>query len=761
MDISAKNAYFCPSCKKPVAEVKISGFSIQSGIIYSDGVKTDRESPFSSHFEPSLGKCPFCNDIFFVSNLKPANKNVLIKKNKNIINPEKNDFIKALEKKLAKTPDEEIEARLCVWQVLNEKVRAVRKEGNRDLELEKEFFSGANARLYKENCAALISLFEQKLKGKKSDIKNESKINEIKITMAEIHRNLGNFDACFDIIESLPAKYEWLKLKYMPRTASNDRLVFALITPEEKTEDFAAEDVDLNDPDKAIEYYTRAIETNKCALNAYYPSRAAAYMKKGELQLALNDITYALEISNDYENDYFLLAQIYEKMGETEKSKWNIFRARHVEAFQYTVNEHERRFPKPQREGVSGKPFIGKEKVSVKKSGGKVILYLASQEEEPVEPEILYSGGDNALFRRRPDQFILLEKVPDDFFNDAEVRDAIFNKKEALISENGANPALEYTVKIRLVIETLESAESIIKDGYPLFTSLRARVSANMNRPITDVIGKEDCINLAAVLAREENYQLLDKYISEKLPLNEKVSFVFGTWRPTVLYYVTVKRMVGFMEDPLKIIRFLAANGADPNMACEEGDTPLGNQCLDNGLTIIMKTLLESGADPNCPTESEAGPIAPLHLTLFHSEYDEETQEFTPIKAKEIEKVKLLVDAGADVNYSSGADSTALSLAINNSEGSVRKELVKTLLDKGANVEHAIKALEKAVEQKSHSAAYSLYEIYSSQIEGLNVKPDPKLSRKYLLLAADLKYKPENEDDDYDGYDDGKYDGEL
>jgi len=392
-------------------------------------------------------------------------------------------------------------------------------------------------------------------------------------------------------------------------------------------------------------------------------------------------------------------------------------------------------------EDIDNAPLIMSEKVSIQKSEGTIRLCLAAQNGEPVQPEILYSGGENALFRRNPDQFILLTKVPDEFFSETDVRDAIFNKKELVISEKDKNSSREYNVKILLVFEKLDSIESIIRDGYPLFTSLRARVCAEMDKPISQVIGKEDFINLAAVLAREENYPLLKKYFDEGLPINERVSPNFIEWRPTPLYYISINRLFGFLEDPIKIIRYLAANGADPNMACEEEDTPLGNQCFDNGLSVTIKTLLETGADPNCFTKIASGPIKPLHLLLLPSNYNRESKEFTPINESDIEKVKLLLNAGADVNYVTETGITALSLAINNSEGKVRNEIIKLLREKGADENAALDALKKGAETARFHSAFSLYEIYSGNIENLSVKPDSNLARKYLCIASDLMNK--------------------
>jgi len=758
MDIAPPTVYFCPACKKPVAEMNLFSYSVQTNNVYSDGVRTERAGPFTPHFTPSLAKCPFCREIFFLNNLKPTTKIISNKKFKYLESPEKNDYIRAVKQGLSKTNDEEIEARSCLWHALNDIIRHNRKQNDRNSDEENDFLESENGRLWEANCKALLSLLELKVTGVKDKNIGKVKKEEITITIAELYRNLGSFETCVKILEDLPETYEWLKQKYLFRTSICDRMVFTLISSEDKNEENKTERTDIEDPDKVIEFYTNEIQKRDSSLSLYYSFRSKAYFSKGDFNNALSDINAALleKSSRDY---YLLRAKIYNEMGNTDNAAWNRFKANHAAAFDYEMSQEHKNNPKSLKDSINDedeKPIISQEKVTIQKNNGNIILCISMQEGDPLEPEILYSGGDNALFRRRPDQFILLKKVPQEFFNDTDVREAIFNKKEVTIAEKHyKSQPHEYAAKILLVFEKLDSIESVIKDGYPIFTSLRARVSANMNRIITDIIGKEDCANLLAVLAREENYPILNKYLTEKLPVNDRVSSVFGTWRPTPLYYVTTKKLVGFMEDPLKMIRFLAANGASPDMACEEGDTPLGNQCLNNGLPIIMKTLLEAGADPNRLTDTGEIKIMPLHLTLLPSEYDEETHEFTPIKAKEIEKIKLLVDHNADVNYKSDTGTTPLSLAINNSEGDVRISIIKILLDKGADVQEAIDALEKAAEMESHFAAYALYEIFSGQIDILPVKADSKQARKYLCLAADLKDKAASTEDGT--YDKGKY----
>jgi len=777
MDIASSTIYLCPECEKPIAKMNITSYWENSGsvTVYSDGERTGGDAGIQTvHFTPDFGKCPVCNALFFLRNLKIAGNDSEFEDYEYIDEPVFDDYLKAVKRKIAKTPDEEIEVRTKLWQALNDSIRDNRHQDRRDIDAERTFFLDNHAKLWEDNCKALLPLLEKKIE--KCDDKDE--ICLISVTIAELNRNLGNFDACFDIIECLPETFEWLKLKYISRTASHDRLVFILIAPDEKIEKFQTEDIDLDDPDQTVKCWTEAIEKSEKKNRSFYYNRADAYFKKSEednkyLQSAFEDINNALVSAGGDEDDYYLLAKIYKKMGDDDKARWNLFKTKHLAALG-KINDGlslDIRAPK-KKEGISG-PLIAEEKASVHENYGDFLFTLflpaADENDKPVEAEIFYSGGENALFRRKPDQFILFKSIKKD------LRETIIEKKEAFVAEykskntkeNEKAPVRVYRVKIRPVFETLESVDSIIEDGYPLFTSLRARVcaakvaSAGIDTPITDIIGKEDCVNLAAVLAREENYQLLDKYFAEGLTVNERVSSVYKTWRPTPLFTVTTNKIFSFMEDAPKMIRYLAANGADPDMTSSEGDTPLGNLCYSNGLCDSMKALLEIGANPNCFTDNGSGSVKPLSFLLLPAEYDEESHKFTPINANTADKAKLLIDSGADVKYVDDSGFSALALTINFSEGEIRSRIIRMLLDKGAEILPAVKALKKDAENNFPPAAFALFELFSGLIEELNVKPDDNLARKYLEIAAGLDYEPAVNELNDQGYDDGKYDGEV
>jgi ankyrin repeat protein len=51
------------------------------------------------------------------------------------------------------------------------------------------------------------------------------------------------------------------------------------------------------------------------------------------------------------------------------------------------------------------------------------------------------------------------------------------------------------------------------------------------------------------------------------------------------------------MKEPAKMLKYLAAHGADPNYPAGDGSTPLENQSTGSGNVEIMKALLEAGAE--------------------------------------------------------------------------------------------------------------------------------------------------------------------
>jgi len=160
---------------------------------------------------------------------------------------------------------------------------------------------------------------------------------------------------------------------------------------------------------------------------------------------------------------------------------------------------------------------------------------------------------------------------------------------------------------------------------------------------------------LIAALAFFEEYEVLKTVFKSKqftANVNETVSPAFAYWQPTPLYFITSKKALAIMKDPCKMIRFLSAHGADPNIPAEDGSTMLWNQCNIGYPIEIMKTLLEIGADPNQTSKDGDAEWTPLAYCLTRSPAEDEDGNvienmWLPLDNEAMQKAELLLKHGA------------------------------------------------------------------------------------------------------------------
>jgi hypothetical protein len=116
------------------------------------------------------------------------------------------DYFRALELRLPRTIEEEIYIRKRIWWEMNDRIR---------FKDELPAYENEN-QLWSDNINKLISLL------------NGSDDSE-KIILAELLRNLGNFEACQKTLDSIAnPEYDWLKIAMTKACKTKNKKVFQL-----------------------------------------------------------------------------------------------------------------------------------------------------------------------------------------------------------------------------------------------------------------------------------------------------------------------------------------------------------------------------------------------------------------------------------------------------------------------------------------------------------------------------------------------------
>lgn len=175
--------YKCPNCDNLLTKGSLLSGNSFGAETFTDG---KRIAPMLPEF-PNLTKCNKCDAIFWLSKLKEVGtyqwgdeekSNWGNADNAEFLNIE--DYFSALNEELAENMEEELFIRQRIWWAYNDRVR----NGNNP-------FVDINDEIkWRENCKKLISLLD------------ESDLNQ-SIMIAELNRNLGDFESCLEIIKKI------------------------------------------------------------------------------------------------------------------------------------------------------------------------------------------------------------------------------------------------------------------------------------------------------------------------------------------------------------------------------------------------------------------------------------------------------------------------------------------------------------------------------------------------------------------------------
>jgi len=183
MMLGSDYIYECPKCGHFLKKSTLISGNTFYGADYSDGKSI---KPMLPDF-PDLTKCKNCDNIFWLSNLKKIGEDdsswweVANSKWANVEYAEFlniKDLFRALE--ISKPQEEEIIRTWILW-AFNDRIR----DGGKGMFIEED-----DKDLWEQNCKALLNLL--------SDDNFDKKYMK-----AELYRNLGEFEKCIDLIESI------------------------------------------------------------------------------------------------------------------------------------------------------------------------------------------------------------------------------------------------------------------------------------------------------------------------------------------------------------------------------------------------------------------------------------------------------------------------------------------------------------------------------------------------------------------------------
>lgn len=203
--------YECPNCGNLIQNRSLMSGNTFDAELYSD---LKRIAPMLPEF-PNLTECKKCRNIFWLSKTKkigeyswgdepnPLWENADLAEFLSI-----HSYFKALKANVSVNQNEELYIRKRIWWSFNDRLRKGMK-----------LFKFVNEEVrWKENIDRLLELL---------NIDQDDQ----KIMAAELHRNLGEFERCMELINSIEdAELEWLKVGFNRECNKKNRNVFLLIT---------------------------------------------------------------------------------------------------------------------------------------------------------------------------------------------------------------------------------------------------------------------------------------------------------------------------------------------------------------------------------------------------------------------------------------------------------------------------------------------------------------------------------------------------
>jgi len=204
--------YQCSNCENFISRGSLLSGNTFSEKLYSDGKSI---APMLPEF-PAITICSRCKNIFWLDKAKEIGSyNILRPLDEEWSDAEEatflsiDEYLLALDNKLAGNVEEELYIRLRIWWGFNDRVR----NGE-------ELFNNENEKSnWLNNSDRLLELLDY------------NDVNE-RIMIADLNRNTGNFKKCLEIINSIESNdLNWLKSAFVKECMNENKKVFLLEIP--------------------------------------------------------------------------------------------------------------------------------------------------------------------------------------------------------------------------------------------------------------------------------------------------------------------------------------------------------------------------------------------------------------------------------------------------------------------------------------------------------------------------------------------------
>lgn len=202
--------YECPKCSTLLMRGSLRSGNTIGASLFSDGKQI---APMLPDF-PNLTKCKKCDTIFWLSEMKEIGVCDAMKEEwkpewENVNSAEflgVTDLFRSLEMDTVKNDKEkEKNVRIQIWWTFNDRIR----------ERKNIFVQKDDEVLWKQNCQRLIELIDTK------------DVNQ-KIMTAELYRNLGEFDLCMELINTLDNKFDWVIEQFKVECENKNKLLIQI-----------------------------------------------------------------------------------------------------------------------------------------------------------------------------------------------------------------------------------------------------------------------------------------------------------------------------------------------------------------------------------------------------------------------------------------------------------------------------------------------------------------------------------------------------